>query len=141
MVRAVGATGVGVVVGVSATGGKAGHITMTLAPMIRAGAAAALAPPADAQGGRAIQGLMTPARMAAVVRDAAALALLGCAVGRGGSAFACNLRLGFLGGVIDVDDGRLIRLHDSRGDPRSAMATRDEWFRRYQLTADGGGFL
>ena len=61
------------------------------------------------------------------------------ATGGGGSAFACDLWLGFLGAVIDVDDGCLVRLHDSSGNPRSAMVTSDEWLRRYQLAADGGG--
>ena len=60
-------------------------------------------------------------------------------VGGGSSAFACDLRLGFLGGVTDVDDGCLVGLHDSRGFPRSAMVTRGEWLRRYQLTTDEGG--
>ena len=60
-------------------------------------------------------------------------------VGGGSSAFACDLRLGLRGGVIDVDDGFLVGLHDSRGFPRSAMVTLGEWFRRYQLTADEGG--
>ena len=79
MERAAGAIGVGVVVGAGATGGRAGHMTMTPAPMMRAGSA--LAPPAVAQGGQTIQGPTIPARMAAVVRDVAALALLGWAVG------------------------------------------------------------
>ena len=59
-------------------------------------------------------------------------------VGGGGSAFACDLRLGLLGGVIDVDDGCLVGLLDSRGFPRAAMVTRGEWLRRYE-TADEGG--
>ena len=54
-------------------------------------------------------------------------------VSGGSSAFACDLRLGLFGEVIDVDDGRLVRLHDSRGNPRSATVARDEWLRHYQL--------
>ena len=57
-------------------------------------------------------------------------------VGGRGSAFACNLRLGLLWGVIDVDDGCLVGLHDSRGYPRCAMVTRGEWLRRYAQTLD-----
>ena len=45
-------------------------------------------------------------------------------VGGRGSAFACNLRLGLLGGVTDVDGGCLVGLHDSRGYPRCAMVMR-----------------
>ena len=60
-------------------------------------------------------------------------------VGGRGSAFACDLRLGLLGGVIDVDNGCLVGLHDSRGYPRCAMVTRGEWLRRYELTLDAGG--
>ena len=41
-------------------------------------------------------------------------------VGGGSSAFACGLRLGVFGEVVDVDDGCLVRLHGSRSNPRSA---------------------
>ena len=74
--REAGTTGVGVMLGVGATGGATGHTTMTPFPKMRVGIAAVLAPPAAARGGPAIQVPMTPFRMAAVPRDAAALALL-----------------------------------------------------------------
>ena len=74
-------TGVRTTLGVGVAGGRTGRMTMTPVPMMRVGVAAVLAPPADARGGPAIQVPMTPARMAAVARDAAALALLGWEVG------------------------------------------------------------
>ena len=75
--RLAGMTGVGVTLGVGATGGRTGRMAITPVPMMRVGVAAVFAPPADARGGPAIQVPMTPARMAAVAREAAALALLG----------------------------------------------------------------
>ena len=38
-----------------------------------------------------------------------------------------------------MGEGCLARLHDSRGNPRSATVTSDEWLRRYQLAADEEG--
>ena len=65
--------------------------------------------------------------------------------GDGGSAFARCFGLGLLGEVIDVDDGRLVRLCDSRGYPACGLVTRDEWLRRYTGTVDmrrpGSGHL
>ena len=57
----------------------------------------------------------------------------------GGSAFARFFRLGLLREVIDVDDGRLVRLRDSRGYPGCGLVTRDEWLRRYTQTVDVRG--
>ena len=79
MGRVAGAAGMGVVTGVVVAGGGAGCVATTPALMKRAGSA--LAPPAVIRGGRVNQDPTTPVRMAAVVRDAAALALLGPVVG------------------------------------------------------------
>ena len=73
--------GVCVMLGMGATGGATGHATTTPVPMMRVGVAAVLAPPVDVRGGPTLQVLMTPARMAAEPRDAAALALLRRGVG------------------------------------------------------------
>ena len=59
--------------------------------------------------------------------------------GGGGSAFACNLRLALLGGVINVDDECLVGLHDSRGYPRCGIITRGGWLRRFEQTLDMRG--
>ena len=56
--------------------------------------------------------------------------------GGGGSAFARFFRLGLLGEVIDVEDGCLVRLHDSRGYPGCGVVTRGEWLRRYTQMLD-----
>ena len=57
--------------------------------------------------------------------------------GASASVFARDLRAGLFGRVIDVDGGSLVRLHDARGNPRSACVTFEEWIRRYQFE-DGG---
>ena len=54
----------------------------------------------------------------------------------GGSAFAHCFGLGLFGEVVDVDDGRLVRLCDSRGYAGCGLVTRDEWLRRYTETVD-----
>ena len=56
--------------------------------------------------------------------------------GGGGFAFARCFGLGLAGEVIDVDDGRLVRLCDSRGYPGCGLVTQDEWLRRYTQTVD-----
>ena len=56
--------------------------------------------------------------------------------GGGGSAFTRCFGLGLLGEVIDVDDGRLARLCDSRGNPGCGLVTRAEWLQRYTGTVD-----
>ena len=56
--------------------------------------------------------------------------------GGGGSAFTRCFGLGLLAEVIHVDDGRLVRLCDSRGNPGCGLVPRDEWLRRYTETVD-----
>ena len=72
--RADGATGMAAARGVGGAGTKNKGTATTPVLMTRAGVAAGPAPPADVGGGPAIRVPMTPARMAEVARDAAALA-------------------------------------------------------------------
>ena len=74
-----GAAGMSVATGWVVAGGGTGHVATTPALTKRAGSA--LVPPAVIRGDRVNQDPTTPVRTAAVVRDVAALALLGPVVG------------------------------------------------------------